>query len=145
MSTCFELSTFLCIVSTIFINYFLQLQFGHSGSKTLSTTLPPPPFHQISTLSLHSDTTTVCYRLRVQLARNFNDLNTALDMKNNLGRNVLALFDPPHLSKLGKFFITRICAKPKRDSVTRYSRKMCVRVVNGIVNSNNLKIWNHSI
>ena len=83
---------------------------------------------------------TVCYRLGVQLARNFNDLNTALDMKNNLGRNVLALFDPPHLSKLGKFFITRICAKPKRDSVTRYSRKMCVRVVNGIVNSNNLKI-----
>ncbi len=44
-------------------------------------------------------------RLGCKLSRNFQELNTATDVKNNLGKHVLALFDPPHLSKLGTFFI----------------------------------------
>lgn len=43
-------------------------------------------------------------KLGCQLARNYKDLRTATDLKNNLGKYVLILFDPPHLSKLGKFF-----------------------------------------
>ena len=42
--------------------------------------------------------------LGCQLARNYKDLCTATDLKNNLGKYVLVLFDPPHLSKLGKYF-----------------------------------------
>lgn len=44
-------------------------------------------------------------RLGCRLARNYEDLNTCLDIKNNLGKNVLALFDSPHMSKLGKYFL----------------------------------------
>jgi hypothetical protein len=42
-------------------------------------------------------------QLGCQFARNYKDLCTATDLKNNFGRYVLVLFDPPHLSKLGKF------------------------------------------
>lgn len=41
--------------------------------------------------------------LGCKLSRNFTEMNTATDMENTLGKYVLALFDPPHLSKLGKF------------------------------------------
>lgn len=43
-------------------------------------------------------------RLGCNLARRFEDLNTATDIKNNCDKPILALFDPPHLSKLGKNF-----------------------------------------
>ncbi len=40
--------------------------------------------------------------LGCNLSRKVCDLNTATDLLNICGKNVLALFDPPHLSKLGK-------------------------------------------
>lgn len=43
-------------------------------------------------------------RLGCILSRNYRELNTATDMKNIVGKNILAMFDPPHLSKLGKYF-----------------------------------------
>jgi hypothetical protein len=42
--------------------------------------------------------------LGCKLSRSYHDLDTGTDIKNNLGHYVMALFDPPHLSKLGKFF-----------------------------------------
>jgi len=42
-------------------------------------------------------------KLGCNLSRKFCDLNTSTDMKNICGKNVMALFDPPHLSKLGMF------------------------------------------
>jgi hypothetical protein len=47
--------------------------------------------------------------LRCKLSRCYEDLNTATDIKNNMGKHVLALFDPPHLAKLGIFG-----SRPKR-------------------------------
>lgn len=38
--------------------------------------------------------------LGCKLSRNYQELNTATDIQNNLGQFVMALFDPPHLSKL---------------------------------------------
>ena len=46
-------------------------------------------------------------------------------MKNNLGRNVLALFDPPHLSKLGKFLLPEYVQNLK-GTVSRDIREKCV-------------------
>jgi hypothetical protein len=43
-------------------------------------------------------------RLGCKLSRNYEDLNTSTDMKNNLGKFIFALFDPPHLAKLGNLF-----------------------------------------
>ena len=78
------------------LNWKIQPPYTRSARLFLSN----PIFHK---LSPHSDTT--MQRLGVKLVREYNELDTALDMKNNLGRNVLALFDPPHLSKLGKYFM----------------------------------------
>jgi len=39
--------------------------------------------------------------LGCKLSHNYQILDTATDILNNLGENVLALFDAPHLSKLG--------------------------------------------
>ena len=49
-------------------------------------------------------------RLGCHLVRKYEDIRTATDMKNIAGKYVCALFDPPHLSKLGtyasvKFFV----------------------------------------
>jgi len=44
-------------------------------------------------------------RLGCHFARNYEALNSATDMKNIFGKHVFALFDPPHLSKLGKYFV----------------------------------------
>ena len=43
--------------------------------------------------------------LGCKLSHSYQDLNTSTDIKNNMGKFVLALFDPPHLAKLGKFFL----------------------------------------
>ena len=42
-------------------------------------------------------------RLGCHLVRKYQDIRTATDMKNIAGKYVCALFDPPHLSKLGKY------------------------------------------
>ena len=42
--------------------------------------------------------------LGCKLSRNYRELNTSTDIKNNMGHFVMALFDAPHLAKLGKFF-----------------------------------------
>jgi hypothetical protein len=42
--------------------------------------------------------------LGCNLSRSVENLNSSTDIKNNLGKYVMALFDPPHLSKLGMFF-----------------------------------------
>ena len=42
-------------------------------------------------------------RLGCYLTRKYHEINTATDMKNIAGKYVYALFDPPHLSKLGKY------------------------------------------
>jgi hypothetical protein len=42
-------------------------------------------------------------KLGCTLSRTFQELDTCTDVKNNLGKYVMALFDPPHLSKLGTF------------------------------------------
>jgi len=39
-------------------------------------------------------------RLGVRLTRNYEGLSTSLDVKNNMGKFVMAMFDPPHLLKL---------------------------------------------
>ena len=39
-------------------------------------------------------------KLGCKLTRNFQELDPSTDIKNNFGKHVLALFDPPHLSKL---------------------------------------------
>ena len=39
-------------------------------------------------------------RLGCKLSRNFQELNTSTDILNPLGKYIMALFDPPHLSKL---------------------------------------------
>ena len=39
--------------------------------------------------------------LGCKLSRSYQDLDTHMDIKNNLGKYVMALFDPPHLAKLG--------------------------------------------
>ena len=45
------------------------------------------------------------YRLLgCKLGRKCEHLDTSTDIVNNLGENVVILFDPPHLSKLGHFF-----------------------------------------
>jgi hypothetical protein len=41
--------------------------------------------------------------LGCKLSRSYNELDTCTDIKNNLSQYVMALFDPPHLAKLGKF------------------------------------------
>ena len=46
-------------------------------------------------------------KLGCNLSRKFCDLNSATDMKNISGKYVMALFDQPHLSKLGICFIVR--------------------------------------
>ncbi len=43
-------------------------------------------------------------KLGCKLSRTFQELNTCTDVKNILGKHVMALFDLPHLSKLGTFF-----------------------------------------
>jgi len=43
-------------------------------------------------------------KLGCTLSRTFQELDTCTDVKNNLGKYVMALFDPPHLSKLGTFY-----------------------------------------
>ncbi len=51
------------------------------------------------------DTNYTTYRsLGCKLCRSFKDLKTSSDIQNNLGKYVMALFDPPHVSKLGMFF-----------------------------------------
>jgi len=40
--------------------------------------------------------------LGCKLSRSFQELDPSTDVKNNLGNSVMALFDPPHLAKLGK-------------------------------------------
>ncbi len=42
--------------------------------------------------------------LGCKLCCSFQDLNMSTDIQNNLGKYVMALFDPPHLSKLDMFF-----------------------------------------
>ena len=42
-------------------------------------------------------------RLGCHLVRKYEDIRTATDMKNIAGKYICALFDPPHLSKLGKY------------------------------------------
>jgi hypothetical protein len=42
--------------------------------------------------------------LGCKLSHCYDDLNTCTDIKNALGKCVMALFDPPHLAKLGNFF-----------------------------------------
>ena len=61
--------------------------------------------------------------------RNYNELNTSLDIKNNLGRNVLALFDPPHLSKLGKYFM---CIQLKSTETSQNYKKSLFPNLNNI-------------
>ncbi len=39
--------------------------------------------------------------LGCKFSRSYQDLDTHMDIKNNLGKYVMALFDPPHLAKLG--------------------------------------------
>lgn len=41
--------------------------------------------------------------LGCKLSRTYEDLDTATDIKNTMGKYVLAVFDPPHLAKLGCF------------------------------------------
>jgi len=41
--------------------------------------------------------------LGCKLAHSYEALNTCTDVQNNMGKYVMALFDPPHLAKLGKF------------------------------------------
>jgi hypothetical protein len=50
--------------------------------------------------------------LGCKLSRCYEDLNTATDIKNNMGKHVLALFDPPHLAKLGIFLQITMVAPP---------------------------------
>ena len=71
----------------------------------------------------------LCKRLGVKLVRNYNELNTSLDIKNNLGRNVLALFDPPHLSKLGKYFM---CIQLKSTETSQNYKKSLFPNLNNI-------------
>jgi hypothetical protein len=42
--------------------------------------------------------------LGCKLGHSYEDLNTCTDVQNNMGKYVMALFDPPHLAKLGTFF-----------------------------------------
>lgn len=42
-------------------------------------------------------------RLGCRLARKYSDIKTATNMRNTAGKYILALFDTPHLSKLGKY------------------------------------------
>jgi len=42
------------------------------------------------------------------LSRKYTELNPATDMYNILGKNILSLFDPPHLIKLGNCFLREI-------------------------------------
>jgi len=46
-------------------------------------------------------------RLGCKLSQCYEDLNTSTDLKNVLGKYILALFDPPHLAKLGNFFLSK--------------------------------------
>jgi hypothetical protein len=39
--------------------------------------------------------------LGCKLSHSYEDLDTATDVKNSMGNYVMALFDPPHLAKLG--------------------------------------------
>lgn len=39
-------------------------------------------------------------RLGCKFSRNFQELDTSTDIVNNMGKYVMALFDPPHLCKL---------------------------------------------
>jgi hypothetical protein len=42
--------------------------------------------------------------LGCKLSHSYDDLNTCTDIRNNMGIFFIALFDPPHLAKLGTFF-----------------------------------------
>jgi hypothetical protein len=50
--------------------------------------------------------------LGCKLSSCYEDLNTAADIKNNMGKHVIALFDPPHLLKLGIFLKIIMLAPP---------------------------------
>ncbi len=41
--------------------------------------------------------------LGCKLSPTYEDLDTATNIKNTMGKYVLAVFDPPHLTKLGCF------------------------------------------
>ena len=55
-------------------------------------------------------------KLGCNLSRKFCDLNPATDMKNVSGKYVMALFDPPHLSKLGICFIVQVSHQTYSDA-----------------------------
>jgi hypothetical protein len=60
-------------------------------------------------------------KLGCTLSRTFQELDTCTDVKNNLGKYVMALFDPPHLSKLGTF-----CSLPyMKNGSTYYVSQIC--------------------
>ena len=46
--------------------------------------------------------------LGCKLGHSYEALNTCTDITNNMGHFVMALFDPPHLAKLGRFFQTML-------------------------------------
>jgi len=46
--------------------------------------------------------------LGCKLSHSYEELDTCTDVKNNLGMYVMALFDPPHLAKLGTFSIKNV-------------------------------------